>query len=304
MGGGGIGKGIFNGGGGDGDGGDDDDYFNEFGAWRLLRGWKGCLAAGRGRGRSSGSRPRRRSVRLPPSRPRSPAHRFAASCAARATRSPGAAGRSRGPSFARPRARPPGDGEDGDGDSNAFFRKVFKELYDAKAIQAVLQEWFKTMGDMPAILRQAAQMGLFSSAALVRFLSMDVRPSVTRLVTRSLPPAVRGCMRGPPPCCCRRLELAAAGPRPPGSAWTSLRPASPRPPGSRRRHCRPSRRAPAGVSRGGGPPDGRPRLHAEAGAGADDHAGRGRGVRGQGPRRPLLAGAGPGGRQPAVPVRG
>lgn len=29
MGGGGIGKGIFNGGGGDGDGGDDDDYFNE-----------------------------------------------------------------------------------------------------------------------------------------------------------------------------------------------------------------------------------------------------------------------------------
>lgn len=31
MGGGGIGKGIFNGGGGDGDGGDDDDYFNEFG---------------------------------------------------------------------------------------------------------------------------------------------------------------------------------------------------------------------------------------------------------------------------------
>lgn len=31
MGGGGIGKGIFNGGGGDGDGGDDDDYYNEFG---------------------------------------------------------------------------------------------------------------------------------------------------------------------------------------------------------------------------------------------------------------------------------
>lgn len=31
MGGGGIGKGIFNGGGGDGGDGDDDDYFNEFG---------------------------------------------------------------------------------------------------------------------------------------------------------------------------------------------------------------------------------------------------------------------------------
>ena len=87
-----------------------------------------------------------------------------------------------------------GDG-DGDGDSDGFFRKVFGELYDAKAIQAVLQEWYKTMADMPLILRQAAQMGLFSSAALVRFLAMDVRPNVTRFVTRSLPTSVscRGC---------------------------------------------------------------------------------------------------------------
>lgn len=112
MGGGGIGKGIFNGGGGDGDGGDDDDYFNEF-----------------------------------------------------------------------------GDGE-GDGDGDGFFRHVFGELYDAKAIAAVLQEWYKTMADLPLILRQAAQMGLFSSAALVRFMSMDVRPNVTRFVTRSLPAPV------------------------------------------------------------------------------------------------------------------
>jgi hypothetical protein len=112
MGGGGIGKGIFNGGGGDGGDGDDDDYFNEF-----------------------------------------------------------------------------GDG-DGDGDGDGFFRTVFGELYDAKAINAVLQEWYRTMADLPLILRQAAQMGLFSSAALVRFMSMDVRPNVTRFVTRSLPPAV------------------------------------------------------------------------------------------------------------------
>ncbi len=112
MGGGGIGKGIFNGGGGDGGDGDDDDYFNEF-----------------------------------------------------------------------------GDG-DGDGDGDGFFRKVFGELYDAKAINAVLQEWYKTMADLPLILRQAAQMGLFSSAALVRFMSMDVRPNVTRFVTRSLPAPV------------------------------------------------------------------------------------------------------------------
>lgn len=82
-----------------------------------------------------------------------------------------------------------GDGEDGDG-SDGWFRKVFAELYTAEAIAAVLQEWYKTMGDLPLILRQAAQMGMFSSAALVRFLSMDVRPSMTRFVTRTLPPAV------------------------------------------------------------------------------------------------------------------
>eukprot|EP00887_Chlorella_sp_A99_P000947 scaffold5.g947.t1 len=110
MGGGGIGKGLFNGGGGEGDGGDDDDSFDEFGE---------------------------------------------------------------------------GDDEGGDG---GFFRQVFKELYDAKSINAVLQEWYKTMADLPLILRQAAQMGLFSSAALVRFMSMDVRPNVTRFVTRALPP--------------------------------------------------------------------------------------------------------------------
>lgn len=111
MGGGGLGKGIFNGGGGDGGDDDDDDYFNE------------------------------------------------------------------------------GD-DDGDGDGDGFFRKVFQELYDAKAIAAVLQEWYKTMGDLPGIIRQAAEMGLFSSAALVRFMSMDVRPNVTRMVTRSLPASV------------------------------------------------------------------------------------------------------------------
>jgi hypothetical protein len=112
MGGGGLGKGIFNGGGGDGgDDGDDDDYFGE-------------------------------------------------------------------------------DDGDGDGDGDGFFRRVFAELYDPKAINAVLQEWYRTMGDLPGIIRMAAEMGMFSSAALVRFMSMDVRPNVTRMVTRSLPPSV------------------------------------------------------------------------------------------------------------------
>ena len=82
-----------------------------------------------------------------------------------------------------------GDG-DGDGDSDTFFRTVIQQLYTKEAIDAVLQEWFRTVADLPAIIRQSVSMGLFSSAQLVRFLSMDVRPNVTRAVTRTMPPAV------------------------------------------------------------------------------------------------------------------
>jgi len=59
------------------------------------------------------------------------------------------------------------------------------------AIEAVLSEWFRTMGDLPVILRQAVQMGLFSSQQLVRFCRMDNRPGVARTVARSLPTSVR-----------------------------------------------------------------------------------------------------------------
>lgn len=83
-----------------------------------------------------------------------------------------------------------GDG-DGDGDSDDFFRTVVQQLYTKEAIDAVLQEWFRTVADLPSIIRQSVSMGLFSSAQLVRFLSMDVRPNVTRAVTRTMPPAVR-----------------------------------------------------------------------------------------------------------------
>ena len=58
------------------------------------------------------------------------------------------------------------------------------------AIEAVLSEWFRTMGDLPVILRQAVQMGLFSSQQLVRFCRMDNRPGVARTVARSLPTSV------------------------------------------------------------------------------------------------------------------
>ena len=80
-----------------------------------------------------------------------------------------------------------GDGEDGGGN---FFRTVVEQLYDRRSINAVLQEWFRTLETLPAIIRGSVEMGLFSSAQLVRFLSMDVRPSVARAVTRSLPPQV------------------------------------------------------------------------------------------------------------------
>ena len=82
------------------------------------------------------------------------------------------------------------DDEGGDGDGDRFFRTVIKQLYTPEAINAVLQEWFRTLATLPAIIRQSVELGLFSSAQLVRFLSMDVRPGMTRAVTRSLPPAV------------------------------------------------------------------------------------------------------------------
>ena len=82
-----------------------------------------------------------------------------------------------------------GDG-DGSGDSDKFFRTVITQLYTKEAIEAVLGEFFRTVTDLPAIIRQQVMMGLFSSAQLVRFLSMDVRPNVTRAVTRTMPAGV------------------------------------------------------------------------------------------------------------------
>ena len=84
------------------------------------------------------------------------------------------------------------DGGNGDGDDGGFFRSgVIEQLFDRRSINAVLQEWGRTLEALPAILRGSVEMGLFSSAQLVRFLSMDVRPGVARAVTRSLPPQAR-----------------------------------------------------------------------------------------------------------------
>lgn len=80
-----------------------------------------------------------------------------------------------------------GDGDEGAGDSSFFRTVVLAENYSRVAIEAVLSEWMRTVSSLPLILRQAVEMGLFSSAQLVRFCAMDNRPNVTRTVSRLLP---------------------------------------------------------------------------------------------------------------------
>ena len=67
------------------------------------------------------------------------------------------------------------------------LREGIPETFEREAIQAVLSEWFKTIASLPAGLRMAVEMYAASSAQLVRFMSVDVRPSVVRVVSRSTP---------------------------------------------------------------------------------------------------------------------
>ncbi|KAK2655757.1 hypothetical protein Ddye_008809 [Dipteronia dyeriana] len=97
-----------------------------------------------------------------------------------------------------------GDGGDDDGDDDDYFddfddgdegdegglfrrRKFLEELFDRKFVDAVLNEWQRTMMDLPAGLRQAYEMGLVSSAQMVKFLAINARPTTTRFIARSLP---------------------------------------------------------------------------------------------------------------------
>jgi len=79
-----------------------------------------------------------------------------------------------------------------DGDEGGFFRRrtVFQEVFDRKIVEAVMQEWYRTMSDLPAGLLQAFEMGLISSAQMVRYLSINARPTVARFVSRALPQTV------------------------------------------------------------------------------------------------------------------
>ncbi|KAH0707901.1 hypothetical protein KY289_012977 [Solanum tuberosum] len=89
------------------------------------------------------------------------------------------------------------DFDDGDeGDEGGLFRRrmILQELFDRKFVEAVLNEWQKTMMDLPAGLRQAYEMaivlliqGLVSSAQMVKFLAINARPTTARFISRSLP---------------------------------------------------------------------------------------------------------------------
>ncbi|KAF6147696.1 hypothetical protein GIB67_003027 [Kingdonia uniflora] len=79
-----------------------------------------------------------------------------------------------------------------EGDEGGFFRRrlVLQELFDRKFVDAILNEWQKTMMDLPAGLRQAYEMGLVSSAQMVRFLAINARPTTARFISRSLPQGI------------------------------------------------------------------------------------------------------------------
>lgn len=96
-----------------------------------------------------------------------------------------------------------GDGDDGDDDDyydegddeeedEGFFstRTVLPELFDRASINAVLQEWFKTMRDLPTGVRMAVEMGLISSLQIARLLTVESRPNLVRAVSRATPPVV------------------------------------------------------------------------------------------------------------------
>jgi len=94
-----------------------------------------------------------------------------------------------------------GDGDDGDDDDyfddfdgddegdNGWLsrRAVLPELFDRQTLECVLSEWYRSIGNLPAGIRMAVEMGLVSSAQLMRFLSLDARPTVVRAVTRNFP---------------------------------------------------------------------------------------------------------------------
>ncbi|XP_022762884.1 protein RETICULATA-RELATED 1, chloroplastic-like [Durio zibethinus] len=117
--------------------------------------------------------------------------------------------------------------EDGEGEEGGLFRRrmFLEELFDRKFVDAVLNEWHKTMMDLPAGFRQAYEMGLVSSAQMVKFLAINARPTASRLISRTLPQGMSrafiGRMLADPAFLYRLLleEVAAIG----SSVWWELK---------------------------------------------------------------------------------
>ncbi|XP_060167726.1 protein RETICULATA-RELATED 1, chloroplastic-like [Lycium barbarum] len=91
------------------------------------------------------------------------------------------------------------DFDDGDeGDEGGLFRRrmLLQELFDRKFVDAVLNEWQKTMMDLPPGLRQAYEMGLVSSAQMANFLTYNARPTIARFISRLLPEGLSRAFNG------------------------------------------------------------------------------------------------------------
>ncbi|TVU25681.1 hypothetical protein EJB05_28186, partial [Eragrostis curvula] len=67
------------------------------------------------------------------------------------------------------------------------LKKANPELFKREFVDAVLQEWYKSMSNLPAGLRQAYEMGLVSSAQMVQYLSIFGRPTKARYFSRAFP---------------------------------------------------------------------------------------------------------------------
>jgi hypothetical protein len=72
-----------------------------------------------------------------------------------------------------------------------FGRRVaVPEIFDREVVEAVLQEWYKTISDLPAEIRNGVKLGIISSAQMVKFLSINARPTLARALSRLVPPSV------------------------------------------------------------------------------------------------------------------
>eukprot|EP00249_Psilotum_nudum_P016670 c25936_g1_i1 orf=357-1994(+) len=85
-----------------------------------------------------------------------------------------------------------GDADDADDEDEGFFRRrlAIPELFDRKIVEAILHEWYRTITDLPAGLRQAVEMNVISSVQMARFMAINARPTLARFISRLVPPSI------------------------------------------------------------------------------------------------------------------